>query len=196
MSKENEKEVEVEDIVETKDDDGNDTTDWKAIAQEKHEQAKKFQGENQGIAKRYKTKMDKLKESFKEDPEKDPEEKSKKLPSESEKKLDYGQKAFLISNGIKGPKETEFVNSELAKAGGELDALLENEYFQKRLEDFRAVEKTSDATPKGNRTKPAKNSVDYWLTQDFKDVPKEMKAEVVNAKMKKENGSGGFYNSD
>ena len=190
MSKENEKEVEVEDIVETQDDDGNDTTDWKTLAQEKHEQAKKFQGENQGIAKRYKTKMDKLKDSL--EPEKEPEK--KESPSKSE--LDYGQKAFLIANGIKGSKETEFVNKELASAGVGLDALLENDYFNKRLEDFRAVEKTSDATPKGNRSKPAENSIDYWMTQPFKDVPKDLKSKVVNARLDKEKSQGGFYNSD
>ena len=62
MSKENEEKV--EDIVETQDDDGNDTTDWKALAQSNNQTAKDFSDKNKGIAQRYKTKIEKIKETF------------------------------------------------------------------------------------------------------------------------------------
>ena len=198
MSKENEviekddKVEEVEDIVETKDDDGNDTTDWKALAQSNNKLAKDFSGKSKGIAQRYKTKMDKLKESL---DEKKPDE-IKPPKSENKDGLDYGQKAFLIANGIKGSKETEFVQEELEKAGGELDELLENEYFKDRLKEFREINKTSEATPKGTRSGKPTDSIDYWMTKPMEEVPKELRAKVVNAKLKKDANKENFYNSD
>lgn len=183
---------EVEDIVETQDDDGNDTTDWKALAQSNNKLAKDFSGKSKGIVQRYKTKMDKLKESL---GDKKPD---KKEPSKSEDKdeFDYGQKAFLIANGIKGSKETDFVQEELKKAGGNLDGLLENEYFKDRLKEFREINKTSEATPKGTRSGKSTDSIDYWMTKPMEEVPKELRAEVVNAKLKKDKKQKHFYNSD
>lgn len=188
IEKDDEKEVEVDDIVETKDDDGNDTTDWKALALERQESAKK----NQGIAKRYKTKLNKLKEA----PEKKPDKKDPPSKSENKDEFDYGQKAFLIANGIKGSKETEFVEEELKKAGGNLDGLLENEYFKDRLKEFREINKTSEATPKGTRSGKSTDSIDYWMTKPMEEVPKELRAEVVNAKLEKDKKKTHFYNSD
>lgn len=199
MSKENEvivkdddKVDEVEDIVETQDDDGNDTTDWKALAQSNNKLAKDFSGKNKGIVQRYKTKMDKLKEGLE---EKKPEDKKPPKP-ENKDGLDYGQKAFLIANGIKGSKETEFVQEELEKAGGNLDGLLENEYFKNRLEEFRELDKTSKATPKDTRSGKSTDSLDYWMTKPMEEVPKELRAKVVNAKLKKDANKENFYNSD
>lgn len=188
IEKDDEKEVEVDDIVETKDDEGNDTTDWKALALERQESAKK----NQGIAKRYKTKLDKLKEA----PEKKLDKKDPPSKSENKDELDYGQKAFLIANGIKGSKEADFVQEELKKAGGELDELLENEYFKDRLKEFREINKTSEATPKGTRSGKPTDSIDYWMTKPMEEVPKELRAKVVNAKLKKDANKENFYNSD
>ncbi len=201
MSKENEEVIEnddkvdeIEDIVETKDDDGNDTTDWKALALNRQDSAKKNQSiaeKRQGIAKRYKTKLEK----FNEKPDEKPD---KKEPPKSENKdgLDYGQKAFLIANGIKGSKETDFVQGELKKAGGELDGLLENEYFKDRLKEFREINKTSEATPKGTRSGKSTDSIEYWMTKPMEEVPKELRTEVVNAKLKKDKKKTHFYNSD
>jgi len=62
---ENEEKIEVEEvepIVESKDDDGNDTTDWKALAIKNH-----------GIATRNKTKLTKVKEKLETKPEIKPE---------------------------------------------------------------------------------------------------------------------------
>lgn len=117
--------------------------------------------------------------------------------SESKKsgELDYAQKAFLMTSGIKGSKEFDFVKDELKKSGEELETLLENEYFQSKLEKFRAVNKTSDAIPKGkNGSGVSLDSVEYWINKPIEEVPQEMRVKVVNARLKKEEGKGMFYN--
>lgn len=110
--------------------------------------------------------------------------------------LDYGQKAFLTANGIKGAKEFEFVQSELKKSGEDMESLLENDYFKSRLENFRNLGKTAEATPTGKRgSGVAIDSVEYWMAKPFEEVPKDMKAKVVQAKLDKEKNKGQFYNS-
>lgn len=130
---------------------------------------------------------------------------NKKLGIETEKPvkktsksndLDYGEKAFLTANGIKGSKEFDFVKNELRQAGQSLDALLENDYFKQRLTSFREINKTSEATPTGKRSGGvATDSVDYWLTKPIEEVPKDMRPKVVNAKLAQSNSKGVFYNS-
>lgn len=124
-----------------------------------------------------------------------PEKPSKKGDQKSDG-LDYGAKAFLTANGIKGAKEFEFVQSELKKSGEELESLLENDYFQTRLKTFRDLNNTSDATPTGKRSGGVPTeSVDYWLGKPFEEVPQEMRAKVVQAKLDKESNKSPFYNS-
>lgn len=110
--------------------------------------------------------------------------------------LDYGAKAYLTANGIKGTKEFEFVESELKASGEDIDSLLENNYFKSRLENFRALNKTADAIPTGKRSgAPAIDSVEYWIGKPIEEVPREMRVKVVNAKMSKDKNGGMFYNS-
>jgi len=110
--------------------------------------------------------------------------------------LDYGQKAYLASNGIKGAKEFEFVQAQLKESGKDLDSLLENKYFNAALEEFRALDKTAEATPTGKRSSGvATDSVEYWMAKPFEEVPKDMRAKVVQAKIDKEKNKGQFYNS-
>ena len=110
--------------------------------------------------------------------------------------LDYGQKAFLIANGIKGEAEMKFVTEELKKSGKPLDELLDNKYFKSDLEDMRELAKSAAATPAGKGSNNSStDSVEYWMTKDLEDVPKEMRIQVVNAKLKQEKSGGVFYNS-
>lgn len=173
---------EVKDVVETEEvktneetrevetEDTEETIDWEAKAKEL-----------EGRLKRAETKLSKEKP---------------KQPSKSSE-LDYGQKAFLTANGIKGAKEYEFVQSELKKSGEELSSLLENDYFKQRLNDFRELNKTSEATPTGKRSGGvAIDSVDYWMTKPIEEVPADMRIKVVNAKLAKEKEKGVFYNSN
>lgn len=116
-------------------------------------------------------------------------------PSKPSNDLDYGQKAYLAANGIKG-KEVDFVKQEMKASGMSLDALLENDYFQAKLEKQRAFEKTAEATPTGKRSGGVPtDSIDYWLTKPIEEVPHDMRIKVVNARLAKEKNKGIFYNS-
>lgn len=123
-------------------------------------------------------------------------ETTSKKESKKSNGLDYGEKAYLTSNGIKGAKEFEFVESELKKSGESLDELLDNDYFKARLEKFRGLEKTAQATISSKRSSSvATDSVDYWMEKPFEEVPQDMRAKVVQAKIDKEKNKGHFYNS-
>lgn len=124
--------------------------------------------------------------------------KGKKEEVKEQKQSDgfgYDVKAYLKASGIKSD-EFDFVKAELKKAGGDVDELIDNEYFQARLEKHRAVTKTAEAAPKGKRTgNVATDSVEYWMNKPMADVPQEMRIKVVNARLDKERNKGVFYNS-
>jgi len=167
--------VEEETSEEATEDTEEDSTDWKAKADEL-----------QGRLKRAETKLSKGSSN-----------KTASKPSKSND-LDYGAKAYLASHDlkVKGTKEIEFVENELKQSGQDLDSLLENDYFKGRLEDFRKLDKTSEATPKGKRSGGAAiDSVDYWMTKPMDEVPADMRIKVVNARLDKETKKGVFYNS-
>lgn len=118
-------------------------------------------------------------------------------PKSSKKSDEFGYdvKAYLKASGIKAT-EFDFVKQEMKKSGQDIDSLLDNEYFQSRLEKHRALEKTSNATPKGTRSgSPATDSVDYWMAKPIEEVPADMRIKVVNAKLAKDKNKGIFYNS-
>jgi hypothetical protein len=117
-----------------------------------------------------------------------------KEPQKKSEGLDYGQKAFLLGNGIKGEKEIKFVEKELKASGKSLEELLENNYFKTGLEDLRAIAKTDEAVISGKRSGgSATDSVEYWMTKPIEEVPKEMRIKVVNAKLAKDSEKGMFY---
>lgn len=119
-----------------------------------------------------------------------------KEPSKKSNDLDYGQKAYLTANGIKGSKEFDFVKNEIKASGEDLDSLLENDYFKARLEKFRSLNKSQEAIPKGSRSGGVPtDSVEYWLSKPIEEVPADMRIKVVNAKLEKSKGKGVFYNS-
>lgn len=185
-SQDHEDVIEVTNIVETKDEEGNDTTDWKALAMERDELARK----NYGIAQRYKTKAEKAKE---EKPEKKPIEKNEQ-PSN-----DFGEKAYLIANGIKSKDEIDLVLRLKKETGKDVESLMDSTYFQTELKAFRDQKNTDNAVPSNNKrsNNSTVDSVDYWLAKD-ELPPKEqakLRAEVINAKMKTEQTKGVFYNS-
>lgn len=123
--------------------------------------------------------------------------KKEEAPKEETKSDGFGYdvKAYLKASGIKSD-EFDFVKAELKKAGGDIDSLIENEYFIAKLEKHRKIKVTEEATPKGKRTgNVATDSVDYWMTKDFKDVPMAMRPQVIEAREKKEKTGSRFYNS-
>lgn len=119
-------------------------------------------------------------------------------PKAKSDELDYGQKAFLYSHDlkVKGEKEVKLVKDIMRETGKNLEQVLDSKYFQAELKEMRELETTANATPTGKRSGNVSNdSVEYWATKDFKDVPKEMKAKVIEFNLKKENSKNVFYNS-
>ncbi len=119
----------------------------------------------------------------------------------SKRSEDFGfaEKAYLATNGIKGTAETEFTQKLQKQTGLDLDSLLEDTYFQTKLNEFREKRATSNATPPG--TKRSGNSsidtVEYWIAK--KELPPitdvELRRKVVNARLKRDETKGVFYNS-
>jgi len=175
-----ENENEYQDVEETVDDEESteETTDWEAKAKELEK--------NLGMTKRELSKLKKQSETKTE----------KKTEKKSNEGLDYGQKAFLLANGVKGKKEIEFVEEHLESSGKDLEDLLENQYFQKSLEDFREENKINNAIPKdGKRSNtPTQDTVDYWVNKG--ELPPadqvELRRQVVNAKIKSKTDGSKF----
>lgn len=177
----NENEVVVEETVEqvaeetteTTETTETDTTDWKA----KYE-------ETQGRLKRAETKLAKVSETKPE----------KSSPSKSGD-LDYGQKAYLVANGIKG-EEMNLVKEVMANTGKSLDEVLESKYFQAELKEFREAKAVEEATPSGTPRsgQSSRDSVEYWLAKG--EMPpadqRELRQQYVNAKMKAETNKNIF----
>lgn len=119
-------------------------------------------------------------------------------PKNAETKSDdfgYDVKAFLKASGINS-SEFDFVKQEMKRSNMSVDSLLENEYFQAGLAKHRALAKTAEATPKGERSGGVPtDSVEYWMSKPLEEVPHDMRIKVVNARLDQENRKGIFYNS-
>lgn len=121
-------------------------------------------------------------------------------PKTEEKKsgeLDYGQKAFLISNGIKGEDEIGLVKKIQSTTGKSLEEILDSKYFKSDLKDLRDAREGDDAIPKGTKrsTQSARDSVEYWLNKPHSEVPAELKREVLNRQIQMKKDSGKFSNN-
>jgi len=111
----------------------------------------------------------------------DTEEKSKL------KDLDYGQKAYLVANGIKGAEEMSIVQDIMKSTGKDLDAVLESKYFQAELKELRSLKASEAAIPDGSKRsgQQTRDSVEYWIAKG--ELPPadqiELRRKVVNAKI-------------
>ena len=180
-------ELVVPEIVETQDDEGTDTTDWKAIAETQNESAKQFQG----LSKRNHSDLRKLKE--------DPrlQEEAKKPEEEEEKKegFNYAEKAYLIANDVQ-KDEFGLVEKAMRSTGSTLDEVLEDEFFQGKLKSLREEQKSKDAIPKGTKrtSTSARDSVDFWVAKGelHPANQRELRQKVVNARIKAEDSESKF----
>lgn len=176
----------IPDIVETKEGEV-DKTDWKAIALERDELAKKAFG----MATRYKTKASKV-------ADKPADDKGKPGNEDKSGELDYGQKAFLIASGIKEADEVELVQKTVKETGKTLDQVVGSKYFQAELKELREARSADDAIPKGgNKGRSAASSrdtVEYWIAKG--ELPptdqRELRTKVVNARIKVEKDKSQF----
>lgn len=166
MGNENEEDIVLEDIVEETNDNGEDTTDWKAIALK-----------NEGIAKRLKTKLEKAKEA--------PAQKGE----EKKDTLDRMDKAILRMEKITAPEEVDLIQSIMKETGKDLESVLASKFFQAELTEMRELAASKSATPEGTKRsgQAPRDSVEYWLAKGElpKDNP-ELARKVVNAKLHKE----------
>lgn len=177
---------EVEDIVEEKDDAGNDTTDWKALALKQA-----------GMAKRFNTKLKKLvDEAKKPKPE-------VKVDAPAEKKegiLNALDRAVLRVEKITEPEEIELVETRLKETGRDLESLLGANWFKQELKELREKAFSFDAMPTGSKrsNQAARDSVEYWIHKG--ELPPknqvQLRRDVVNARMKKSKEGSVFAEQD
>ena len=112
---------------------------------------------------------------------------------------DLGELAYLAVNGIKTPDERAFYNKMKAETGKSGDALLESTYFQIEFKDFKEKKASSQATPSASKrsNNSSVDTVEYWIAKG--ELPPadqvQLRRDVVNARMKKDESKGQFYNS-
>lgn len=124
----------------------------------------------------------------------EPEEKPAK--AEKTQDLDYGQKAYLVANGIKGSEEMTLVQDIMKNTGKSLDEVLESKYFQAELKEMREIKASAEAVPDSSKRSQntAKDQVDYWIAKGElppADQP-QLRQAVVEAKIKAQRSSATF----
>jgi len=186
----NEKELDVEDEEideeleepeELRDENDQDITDWKAEALKRH-----------GIAKRYQTKLRKIKTA---EAEKAKTEAEKAKQPQDKKEFDYAEKAYLRSMGVE-KEDFPFVFETTQKTGKTLDELLDSKYFQAELKEKREERESQEAIPSGTKrtSGSARDSVEYWIAKG--ELPPadqvELRRKVVKAKVDAERNKSHF----
>lgn len=110
--------------------------------------------------------------------------------------FDYGEKAFLIANGIKEADEMELVSEIIKSTGKSLDEVVGSKYFQAELKEMRDDKTTTDAIPKGSKrsNNSSANTVEYWIAKG--ELPpkdqRELRQKVVNARIKADTNKSQF----
>lgn len=158
-----------------------DTTDWIA-------EAKKYQG----IAKRYKTKLTKTKES--QAPKADVPEIKNPAKEVEKTSFDYAERAYLKSSGVES-EDFDFLFEVMKTTGKkDLDEVLGSKHIIAELNDRKEERASKNAIPSGSSRSgdSAKNTeVGFWLAKG--ELPPanmvELRRKVVNAKIAAE-GSG------
>lgn len=123
---------------------------------------------------------------------------TKKETKTTNSELDYGQKAFLVANGIKGSDEIAFVTEVMKSTGRSLEQVLESKYFQAELKEMRDAKSVTEAIPKGTKrtATTARNEVEYWIQKGElpPDTPenRKLRQEVVNARIKSSGDTSPF----
>ena len=174
----------IEEIVETKDEDDNDTTDWKAEALKKH-----------GIAKRYRTKLEKVKKDIEDGVFVKVPIKKESEATPEKKEFDYAELAYLTSKGITD-EEMQFVWDTIKNTGKSLREIIGATWFQTELKEKREAQVSKNAIPSGSSrsSSSARDSVEYWITKGELppiDQP-ELRQKVVNARIEAERKKSQF----
>ena len=132
------------------------------------------------------------------------EQTNKKLGVTEEKEVkqesnNLGESAYLIANGIKESDEKDLARKLSKETGKDLESLLDSTYFQLELKTLRETKTTEQANPEGSKrsNNSTSDSVEYWIAKG--ELPpaseQQLRRDVVNARIKKDDSSGTFYNS-
>lgn len=135
---------------------------------------------------------------------KKPKEPKEETPTKNQTE-EFGllQKTYLRSAGITAEDEVELAKDIQKKTGMEWDKLVEDDYFQTKLEGLRTTKANAEATDVGeggSSTSNAKNTPEYWIKKGTpptaKDVPdRKTRNKITQAMVAKERDAGGkFYN--
>lgn len=127
-------------------------------------------------------------------------EAKKETTTETKSDLDYGEKAYLRSFDIKGSDEISLVKNWMKRTGDSLDAIVEDEIFQAKLNNLREAKRTADAIPKGGkRGSTVSQDESYWLSKiesgqaRLSDIQDEkMKRSVLNKRVENERAGNRF----
>jgi hypothetical protein len=81
--------------------------------------------------------------------------------------LGYGEKAFLVANGIKGADEMALIQETMRETGRSLDSVIESRFIQGELKAMREARASDAAVPKGTKRSQNSNAndVDYWIAR-------------------------------
>lgn len=119
--------------------------------------------------------------------------KAKETTKSNQNELGYGEKAYLVANGIKGKEETALVESVMKESGKSLDDVLESSYLKHQLKELRDDTTTKKAVPSGSKRSKtsSRDQVDYWIAKG--ELPPadqgQLRRDVVNARIKSEKTS-------
>ena len=111
--------------------------------------------------------------------------------------LDYGHLAFFNTNSdsIKiGNADEEYLKKTIEDTGKSQKELLGSKWFLTELKEKQESRTVKDAVPSSTkRSAPSgKGNVEYWLQKPFDEVPKEMRREVLDARVKIETEGSKF----
>lgn len=171
----------IADLPDLSDEDKNNPDfDWKAHAEKMA-----------GIAKRRTTALKKAKGGL--DSKKT---NNKQEPKPEKGALDYGQKAFLMAQGVKTDEEFAWLTSAMKDSGKALEDVLKSPFAIGELTRIREEVATKAALPgrEDSQGEPARDKVEYWLNKGELpplDQP-ELRQKVVNAKIAKEKQKSQF----
>jgi hypothetical protein len=186
--------VDVPEITPVLDDEGNDTTDWKALAEERHALAVK----NQGIARRFKTKLEKAKET----PPATPVEPKGEPKPDDNKLLERIERVSLRQAGVEHPDDIDLARKTAKKWNMDVEEVLADEDFKVKLEKQQTSRANTQATSGvkgGAGSSQAKNTPEYWVAKGTPptpaDVPdRKVRAKIVRAMMESTKSGKKFYN--
>src|SRR3990167_8342627 len=112
---------------------------------------------------------------------------------EAKEGFDYAELSYLAVRDV-ADEDHDYVLETLKDSGKSLKDLLGAKWLQSDLRERKESRATKNAIPSGTKrsTSSSRDSVDYWLSKPFTDVPKEMRREVLKARTKIESNKNKF----